>query len=87
MNNKNQLWQRMLSRSFSPQQWFVSDDRPGPLEDDPTILGESKMYVYRRTEQGMYTVGFYDPRGEWHPESDHPTPEAAATRVRWLHGG
>jgi len=34
-----------------------------------------------------YTVGFYDPDGEWHPESDYDTSESAAKRVHYLNGG
>jgi len=45
------------------------------------------MYVYIESEKGLYTVGFYDPTGEWHPESDHETTEEAAKRVAWLNGG
>ena len=44
------------------------------------------MYVYIRSEPGLWTVGFYDPEGKWHPESDHATQEKAATRVAWLNG-
>ena len=36
------------------------------------------MFVYRNTEPGLWTVGFYDPEGEWHPESDHSSKEQAA---------
>ena len=45
------------------------------------------QYVYKKTETWLWTVGFYDPQGEWHPESDHDTKEAAAERVAWLNGG
>jgi len=46
------------------------------------------MYVYIYSKAaGCYTVGFYKPDGEWEPESDHPTDEAAAKRVAWLNGG
>lgn len=47
-------------------------------------------YVYIRTEFSpyeLYTVGFYDPKGEWNPESDHDTREEAARRVHYLNGG
>jgi len=45
------------------------------------------MYVYRYfQEAGCYTVGFYSPDGEWHPESDHKTADEAARRVAWLNG-
>ncbi len=45
------------------------------------------MYVYIRSELRVFTVGFYDPSGQWHPESDHDTSETAAQRVAWLNGG
>jgi hypothetical protein len=45
------------------------------------------MWVYVRSEPGLYTVGFYDPKGKWHAESDHASADAAAYRVRWLNGG
>jgi hypothetical protein len=45
------------------------------------------MYVYIRSEPQLYTVGFYDPTGKWHPESDHESREDAAKRVHWLNGG
>ena len=44
------------------------------------------MYVYRQTESELWTVGFYDPQGHWHPDSDHATQEEAAKRVAWLNG-
>jgi hypothetical protein len=45
------------------------------------------MYVYIRSEKYLYTVGFYDPKGKWIPESDHDTEESAAKRVHYLNGG
>lgn len=51
------------------------------------------MYVYKQTEFqskdgcDLYTVGYYDPAGEWHSESDHPTAKEAAQRVHYLNGG
>lgn len=45
------------------------------------------MYVYIRSEPGLWTVGFYLPDGKWEPESDHDSPEKAAARVRHLNGG
>lgn len=44
------------------------------------------QYVYIKSEPGLYTVGFYDPKGNWHPESDHEDSEKAAKRVAWLNG-
>ena len=45
------------------------------------------MYVYIKSEKQLWTVGFYSPDGEWHPESDHESTESAAARVRYLNGG
>lgn len=44
------------------------------------------MYVYIRTEPGLWTVGFYKPDGTWIPESDHSSTEQAAARVHYLNG-
>lgn len=44
-------------------------------------------YVYLRTEPRLWTVGFYTPDGQWEPESDHGSKDAAAERVRVLNGG
>ena len=44
------------------------------------------MYVYIQTESALWTVGFYDPTGKWHAESDNSTPELAADRVAYLNG-
>jgi hypothetical protein len=46
-----------------------------------------QRYVYVRSEPGLFTVGFYDPTGKWHAESDHGTREQAAVRVNYLNGG
>lgn len=43
-------------------------------------------WVYRQTEPELYTVGFYDPAGTWHTDSDHATKQEAAERVAWLNG-
>lgn len=46
------------------------------------------MYVYRHDrEAGCYTVGFFNPSGEWEAESDHATYDEAAKRVHYLNGG
>lgn len=45
------------------------------------------MYVYIKSEQNLYTVGFYKPDGSWESESDWPTKEHAARRVSFLNGG
>lgn len=46
------------------------------------------MWVYVRSKhERLWTVGFYAPDGEWHPESDHHSEETAAERVHYLNGG
>ena len=45
------------------------------------------MYVYKLSEPGLWTVGFYDLSGKWHPGSDHSSKEEAAKRVHYLNGG
>lgn len=44
------------------------------------------MYVYLKSEAGCWTVGFYDPSGKWHSESDHASADKAARRVAYLNG-
>ena len=44
------------------------------------------MYVYIQTEPGLFTVGFYDPKGKWHPDGDYTSREAAGRRVAYLNG-
>lgn len=44
-------------------------------------------WYYKRSEPGLWTVGFHEPGGTWHPESDHPDADQAADRTRWLNGG
>ena len=45
------------------------------------------MYVYIKSETNLWTVGFYNPKGEWVSESDHESPEKASVRVHYLNGG
>lgn len=45
------------------------------------------MYVYIKSEPGLYTVGFYRPDGGWVPEGDYPEQRLAAERVSYLNGG
>ena len=44
------------------------------------------MYVYIKSEDRLWTVGFYTPSGDWTPESDHGSKSEAAERVHWLNG-
>lgn len=82
MNSNDRLRQTMASRSWSPRDWFNEGQRPDLDEHRSGI-----MHVYRQTEPGLWTVGYYTPDREWVPESDWPTQEEAANRVHWLNGG
>jgi len=44
-------------------------------------------WVFQSFEPRLWTVGFYDASGKWHPESDHDKKEDAAKRVNYLNGG
>ena len=51
-----------------------------------------QAYVYIQSEPQLWTVGFWRDMGQGEPsrfeaESDHPDPEIAAARVRYLNGG
>ncbi len=43
-------------------------------------------WLYLQSEPHLWTVGFYDPAGRWHAESDHASPDEAAARVHYLNG-
>lgn len=45
------------------------------------------MYVFRRTNTRVYTVGFYSPDGEWHASIEYGSIEEAAKCVHYLNGG
>ncbi|MFP3915613.1 MAG: hypothetical protein ACLFWM_12110, partial [Actinomycetota bacterium] len=45
------------------------------------------MYVYVKSEPGLWITGHYKPDGEWEPEKDCESKEEAAERVAWLNGG
>ena len=40
-----------------------------------------------RFDHDLFTVGFYQPDGNFQAESDHSTREKAAARVNYLNGG
>jgi len=44
-------------------------------------------WVYKQTEEELWTVGYYDPSDRWQPVSDHASPEEAAKKVHYLNGG
>ena len=43
------------------------------------------LYIIGKNQS--WTVGFYDPKGEWHTESNYDTSVKAAERVHYLNGG
>ena len=45
------------------------------------------VWVYIDSEPGLWTTGFYDPDGNWHPDRDFTNPNDAAERVHYLNGG
>ena len=56
---------------MTTQYVYICSEKPGEFGDNA----------------GLWTVGFYDARGAWQPESDHATAREAADRVHWLNGG
>ena len=48
---------------------------------------KEQVWIYIKSEPGLWTVGFYKPDGTWKPESDHNSSDEAAKRVHYLNGG
>lgn len=46
----------------------------------------SKCWVYKQTEPGLWTVGHFDPSGNWYTDSDHDSRREASERVAILNG-
>lgn len=66
------------------------EERGSKLQLTPFLtifsIGGHIMYVYIQSEPGLWTVGFFDPQGNWHTDSVHDVKEEAAKRVAWLNG-
>lgn len=46
------------------------------------------MWVYVKSKsEALWTVGHYDPKGEWHPQSDHDDEDDARRECNFLNGG
>lgn len=46
------------------------------------------MYVYKQSEQGLFTVGYYEPgTNNWIAERDYDQRGTAAARCNYLNGG
>lgn len=80
---QERIWNGMIARSFSPRQWFEEEDYP----EDYGIQEDKIMWVYKRTGENIWTVGFYAPDKTWHTDSEYRTLADAAARVHWLNGG
>ena len=59
---------------------YIQSEKPGWY---PSPKQENSVWL----TGSLWTVGFYDPQGSWHPESDHKSAEEAAERVHYLNGG
>lgn len=44
------------------------------------------MYIYQQTANNIWSVGFFDPDGEFKIETSHSDPTSAAQRTAWLNG-
>lgn len=49
-------------------------------------MSVASVWVYVRSDAQLWTVGFFDPNGTWHTDSDHSTRESAAKRAHYLNG-
>lgn len=58
------------------------------LKEAKRLLEKEKntMYVYIKSEPGLWTVGFYSPNGKWNTDSDHNSKQEAGERVAFLNG-
>ena len=45
------------------------------------------MYVYKKSDELRWAVGYYGPDGKWEPESSYTQKQWAAERVHYLNGG
>lgn len=45
------------------------------------------MYVLENSEPGLFTVGYFDPRGMWRPHCDVSQREYGERMVNYLNGG
>ncbi len=46
-----------------------------------------KSYLYLKSEQSLWTVGFYHPNGRWEAVEDHDNEADAQSQVAKLNGG
>ena len=41
----------------------------------------TEMWVYMRSEPGLFTTGYYDPKGVWHHDMDFDSKDKATERI------
>lgn len=45
------------------------------------------MYIFQKTQPGIWSVGNYDENGKWAAESDFTTAAEASQHAHFLNGG
>lgn len=45
------------------------------------------MLVYRETGPDVWSIGFYTPDGEWHPQTNRDNRDDAEAHLHYLNGG
>jgi hypothetical protein len=83
---EREIYARMLAATIERMRLERRLDRANDMISNLLDCAEREMYVYKQTQPDLYTVGFYNPKGKWIAESDHPTDHSAARRVAWLNG-
>jgi hypothetical protein len=45
------------------------------------------MYIFQKSEPGVWTVGYFTSSGEWKTECECSSAADASQRAHWLNGG
>lgn len=56
------------------------------VADLPTPGSIAGVWLYQQIEPEVFEVGYYDPRGAWHMETQQASRAEAAARVAYLNG-
>ncbi len=84
---RNPLKRRTLVCSNEVWNWLKDQGNGTAAQGIRSLyMKGNKMWVYKLTEPGLFTVGFYSPSGEWHSDFDFNSKMAAAERVSYLNG-
>lgn len=81
MYDNSGQWHLMMSRSWSPRDWFDEGQRP-ELDDHRGGI----MFVFRPNGD-KWETGYYTPDRIWVADQIWDTKEEATNRVHWLNGG